>query len=653
MLILGPLGFVTPWLLVALAALPVLWIILRAVPPSPRTVDFPGTRLLLGLADPNPVAQRTPWWLLLLRLLAIAALIVGFSGPVWKPSAGQGSDLPLLVVVDGGWSNAAGWPALQARAIREIEAAGSAGQPVALLIADGRDQGAPVFGQGSDLAARMRALQPVAWRSRYPADPQTALADAPAGGMRTLWLSDGLDHPGRAEWLAAVSDMGPVTVVTPQTAVQALEMLGGEKPRLIWRASADLPAPVIRAVGPDPQGVLRELARLTPAEASDEDGITTRPVPIDLPSELRNRITRFEIEGQPSAGAVVLADDRIRRRKVALVGDDRATEGQELLSPMHYLRQAIAATNDVVSGNLGDVLQAAPDVIVIVDQTDLPDTPALAEWVAEGGMLIRFAGPRMAAAQGLLAEPLLPLRLREGGRDVGGALSWGEPRGIAPFDAAGPFAGLTIPEDVAIRAQLLPEPGPEVDQQVIARLSDQTPLVSRAALDRGQLVLFHTTANAEWTNLPLSGLFVQMLERLIQSARMQDTAATATPDAEISFWTAETVLDGFGRAVDASDLAPVRAEDFAQGPGPLAPAGVYTSGERRSALNAGGAMQLATWPGATVETAGAQPGVPLLRWLIALAAVLFALDALGSALLSRGRRGANPASTGTATGGTS
>lgn len=638
MLILGPLGFVTPWLLAALAALPVLWIILRALPPAPKRVDFPGTRLLLGLTDPNPIAQRTPWWLLLLRLLAIAALIIGFAGPVWKPSAGQGTDLPLLVVTDAGWANAPGWPQLQARATREIEAAGASGQPVALLIADGRSEGALPFGQGADLAARMRAVQPVAWDSRYPDDPQAALSGAPDGGLRTLWLADGLDHPGRADWLAALSARGPVTVVTPQTAVQSLELIGGERPRLTWRATAATADPVIRAVGPDPQGVLRELARLTPAEAQQEGGIQTRPVPIDLPSELRNRITRFEIEGQLSAGAVVLADDRIRRRKVALVGDDRASEGQELLSPMHYLRQAIAATNDVVSGNIGDVLQAAPDVIVIVDQTDLPDTPALAEWVAEGGMLIRFAGPRMAAAQGLLAEPLLPLRLREGGRDIGGALSWGEPRGIAPFDAAGPFAGLAIPEDVTIRAQLLPEPGPDLDRHVIARLSDQTPLVSRAGLDRGQLVLFHTTANAEWTNLPLSGLFVQMLDRLIQSARAQDAVSDPASEADASFWTAETVLDGFGRAMSATDLAPVRGADFADGPGPLAPAGVYTSGERRSALNAGGALQPADWPGALVETAGAQPGIALLRWLIALAAVLFALDALGSALLSRGGR---------------
>ncbi|MDT8329340.1 MAG: BatA domain-containing protein, partial [Roseovarius sp.] len=45
---LGAIGFATPWLLWALVALPILWIILRAVPPAPVRRRFPGVALLLG-----------------------------------------------------------------------------------------------------------------------------------------------------------------------------------------------------------------------------------------------------------------------------------------------------------------------------------------------------------------------------------------------------------------------------------------------------------------------------------------------------------------------------------------------------------------------------------------------------------------------------
>lgn len=634
MLILGPLGFLTPWILSALVALPVLWLILRAMPPLPRQVRFPGTRLLIGLRDAHPVARHTPWWLLLLRVLAIAALILGFARPVWKPAPDQGGQGPLLIVMDAGWAAAPDWAQHQNRALRSLEAAAAAGQPAALLIGDGQPTGALPFQPAAELAAQLRALRPSAWATRYPADPQAALAGAPPA-FATLWLSDGLDHDHRAAWLSALAARGAVTVIPPQAARMSLQTVAGAQPSLVLRSTGA--APDVLAIGLDPQGTPRELVRLKPAPAETQAGIATHPVPIDLPSELRNRVTRYEIEGQSAAGAVVLADDSLRRRKVALVGDDRASETQRLLSPLHYLRRALVPSTDLIEGGLGDVLQAAPDVIVIADQLDLPETEALRDWVDKGGLLIRFAGPRMAASDRLSQEPLLPVRLRAGGRDIGGALSWGEPRGIAPFAPEGPFAGLAVPKDATIRAQLLAEPAPDLALRSIAQLSDGTPLVTRAALGQGQLVLFHTTANAEWSSLPLSGLFVEMLDRLVRSARVS-LAEPEKDQAEQPFWLPELVLDGFGRAAPPGDPVPVAAADFAQGPAPGAPAGLYRGGERMAALNAGGAMVLADWPGARIESAAQAPGLDLRGWLVALAALLLALDALGSAWLQRGAR---------------
>jgi hypothetical protein len=66
---------------------------------------------------------------------------------------------------------------------------------------------------------------------------------------------------------------------------------------------------------------------------------------------------------------------------------------------------------------------------------------------------------------------------------------------------------------------VLAQPDPDLAERTIAALEDGTPLVTRKAVGEGQVVLVHVTANAEWSNLPLSGLFVQMLERLAVSAR--------------------------------------------------------------------------------------------------------------------------------------
>ena len=60
-----------------------------------------------------------------------------------------------------------------------------------------------------------------------------------------------------------------------------------------------------------------------------------------MPTELRNRATRIEIEGEASAGAVLLLDERWRRRPVGIAAAANAA-GQPLLSGAYYLERALA-----------------------------------------------------------------------------------------------------------------------------------------------------------------------------------------------------------------------------------------------------------------------------------------------------------------------
>jgi len=52
--------------------------------------------------------------------------------------------------------------------------------------------------------------------------------------------------------------------------------------------------------------------------------------------------------------------------------------------------------------------------------------------------------------------------------------------------------------------------------------------VTRTDLGAGQIVLFHVTSNADWSNLPLSGLFVDMLKRLVALSAGVASAADTT-----------------------------------------------------------------------------------------------------------------------------
>ena len=144
-----------------------------------------------------------------------------------------------------------------------------------------------------------------------------------------------------------------------------------------------------------------------------------------------------------------------------------------------------------------------------------------------GGVLVRFAGPNLADG----SDALLPVALRRGGRVFGGVMSWEQPATLAPFDTDSPFAGLPASDEVVVRRQVLAQPSPELAGKTWARLNDGTPLVTGEKHGEGWLVLFHTTANAEWSSLALSGLYVDMLRRLIALSQGLNTDTTSRPPA--------------------------------------------------------------------------------------------------------------------------
>lgn len=639
-MIIGPVGFTVPWLLVALAALPILWVILRAVPPAPIRRRFPGVALLLGLRDDDSVTDRTPWWLLLLRMLAVAAVIIGLAGPVLNPRD-EGDTVrtgPMLIVLDASWSSARDWPSKSALLDTMLAEAGRASRPVAVLRLTAPE--APVFQSAESWRSRLSGLAPSAW-APGPGDMAQAAAVLGDTSFETRWFSDGLAREGRDRLLQALESRGPVTVHESAVPVLALTPATVEDGTLQVTARRVSPGPTreisVEAHGRDPSGVPRLLATLP---LNFEAGATEATGALTLPAELRARLTRFEIAGQSHAGAVTLTDDSLKRREVALIAGREDREGLELLSPLHYLEQALEPSADILDGALMDVLPANPDVIVLADVATLSgaEQAALLEWTEQGGMLLRFAGPRLAASDVARSEeaPLLPVRLRAGGRSVGGAMSWGEPKALAPFAESSPFFGLPIPDDVTVSAQVMAQPDPTLADRVIAQLSDGTPLVTRKRIGTGQVVLFHVTANAEWSSLPLSGLFVQMLERLAVSS------AVALPDlAELqgTTWQPVQVLDGFGTLREAGTLPGVDGERLISDTiGADLQPGLYEGPDRRFALNViAPDTELAptTWP-ARVPVTGLErpPEAPLGGWLLAGALLLLMADVIASLALS-------------------
>jgi len=548
-----PLAFAQPLVLIGLIALPALWLLLRLMPPRPRRIDFPPTRMLFDIAPKEETPARTPWWLTLLRMVLATLLILAAAGPLWNPPvATEDSTAPLALLIDDGWSAAASWDA-RLRAIDDLISRAEADNRGVALI--------PLSETNRDIsletaaAARVRAQQ-LAPRPhsliRADALPPIKRFLAATPSVELVWLSDGVDIGNASEFvddLANAVGRRGITVMSgglpPAQALTAAENAAGK-----------LTAKVLRAApGASGQGLVRALdlrgLPLGDARFAFAGDRTETDATFDLPVEIRNDIARLEIVSERSAGAVQLLDKRWRRRTVGVMSGSTADTAQPLLASNFYLQRALAPFADVRLADKGSTAETVTRFIdqhvpmmILADVGNLTGDvrDKLLAWIEAGGVLVRFAGPRLAAAD----DNLVPVKLRRGGRILGGSLSWDKPQPLATLSREGPFAGMAVPTDVTVTRQVLAEPDAGLTERTWAALADGTPLVTAAKRGKGEIVLFHVTADTRWSNLPLSGAFVDMLRRIVGIAGLVSADAPPQEDASREFLPPTRILDGFG-----------------------------------------------------------------------------------------------------------
>ncbi|RAI39216.1 LytTR family transcriptional regulator [Rhodoplanes roseus] len=516
-------------------------------------MDFPPTRLLLDIAPKEETPARTPWWLTLLRLTLAALVILAAAGPMWNPPVSTATaQAPLVVLIDDGWSSASSFDARLRTATDLVARAQADGRGVALvpLSEPTRDLS---FETPDAAAARLRTLRPKP-HAVERADTLPAIGRLLAGTPEAeiVWLSDSVDLGRGGEFVSGLAKLvegRALTVVAggvrPALALAAADNAAGGLAVKVLRADADgTSAGTVRALD------LRGLP-LGEATFSFAGGARETEAKFELPVEIRNDIARLEIVGEASAGAVQLLDKRWRRRTVGVVTGSTAETAQPLLASTFYLSRALGPFADARIAERGSPAEAVTQFIdqrlpmmVLADVGNVAGEARekLSRWVEDGGVLVRFAGPRLAAAD----DDLVPVRLRRGGRVLGGSLSWEQPQRLASFSHEGPFVGLPVPEDVTITRQVLAEPDSSLVDHTWAALADGTPLVTAAKRGKGMVVLFHVTADTRWSDLPLSGAFVEMLRRIVGLS-----GAAVDPDSTAQAAGGETVaptrlLDGYG-----------------------------------------------------------------------------------------------------------
>src|SRR5467141_914602 len=212
-----PLGFAQPLVLLGLLSLPVLWWLLRLIPPQPRRINFPPTRLLFDIAPKEETPQRTPWWLTLLRLTLAALVIIAAAGPLWNPPvATSTAQAPLALLIDDGFPAASTWDTRMRTAEELIARAEADNRGIALI---------PLSEPTRDISFEAPAAARVRLKQIKPKPHAVERADALAvlgwfvtatPDVELVWLTDSVDLGGGNEFVAALRRLvenRPITVI--------------------------------------------------------------------------------------------------------------------------------------------------------------------------------------------------------------------------------------------------------------------------------------------------------------------------------------------------------------------------------------------------------------------------------------------------------
>lgn len=627
---LGLLTFTTPWLLAGLILLPAIWYLLRVTPPRPRLQTFPGFDLIRDLVPKQKVSQRTPWWLLLLRLAIAALIILGFAGPVLNDRFEMQGDGTALVLVDDGLLSIRHWEEQREQMIRFAEQLDRRNMPVhALRLAPDPDGTiSHELQTPRQWIETLRAMEPRSWPSDYAKARAVIETDIEDFDKVILF------HPGQWQDAQASNDARAIWRdfgTLPDIMTYTPEAVGGQ---LIITDLKD----EVDQLSLDVMHPASREDRIVSVRMNDETGavlrreemtlkadLETSSIELEVPLDIRDRLAYVDVGDQID----LLSRWYLSRSNAARIAGLLTRQNDTpLLSEGYYLERALKQFARTHRGDWESLSDKSLSLITIPDETPLsPDViDDLRRWIQNGGVVVRFAGPRLAEQ----ADDFLPVPLRSGNRELGSALTWAQPLGLSAFSRDSVLRDIPVPEDVIVSRQVLARPGPDLASATWATLDDGTPLITARPDGSGWLVLVHTTANTSWSNLVLSGQFIDILEALLSlSGRTQEQLSEAVVPVQI--------INAAGRLVapeglyDTSEAKPAQLS-FATpaglyGPDPDQPDNVYLV--HNAGPHAADHIQAerASLPGAVITGLDGK-AVDIGKHLLSLALILWLVDTI-------------------------
>ncbi len=539
------IGFANFYALFGLLLTPIIWIIVKAFPPKPKSYNFSSFFLLEKIDYDAPKNQKTPLWLVVFRIFFFILIVLFFSKPFLKNnnSFGDKKYEKYLIVVDTGWSMAKDWNKYK-ELVQEISQEAEKNKKKILFFHSKLNSYKDVKTFETNYAFRnyLENLYPLPLQFKEGSLDKLIQDESLFKNSKIFIISSKFDFHNFNSYYKKFSliknNSNNYYYISPLDTILIINSLKVTKDKIICEVLRLGENNLEQKFFLNIKTVNNEIVYKNKHIMKENEN--KKIINLSFPTEVFNQIKSIRIVGQNHAGAIYYFDDFSKKKNIAILNDNEFYKESPLLSPVYYIKKSLEAKHNIKIEKIDNIIKQKFSTIIIPETVIIPNeyNKKLNEWLLEGGTLIRFSGERLVEEK----SNFLPSQGTYSKiRNIEGQLTINNNLFISDFEKDSIFTGLQIPKDITINKQLIFDSYPK-QINVLAKLNDNTPLVSMKKLGEGKIILFHIGANNNWSNLPISSLFPDMINRVLLFSKNYNSS-------DLKNLTLNKEMDGFGNLV--------------------------------------------------------------------------------------------------------
>jgi len=526
------MSFLAPLFFVALAGLAIPVLLHLTQREKKQIVRFPSLMFVRRIPYQSVRRRKIHNWLLLMvRLAALALIILAFARPLFETTelpTSLASAREVVILLDTSYSMGFGdrWARAQAAAREVIDGLTASDRGSVVLFGSGAEIQIRSTAERARLEASVAAAAPGASATRFSPALKVAgsiLAESTQPRREVVLISDFQRGGWRGEEGARLPQGATVTPVQIQGPAERpnLTVTGVTLAR---SAFSNQQRVTVTA------GIANRTER--PVTGStvtlDVGGLTigTKPLAVEPGGSTSIAFDAFTLSGRHMRGTVRLPDDALATdntfnfvvspsEPVHLTVVDRGNAAAGLyLSRVLSIGDAprFETTSRQADAVSDDDLRRSAVVILNDVEVGTPLARRLARYVEQGGGLLVATGPRATWPQEVDTLPATigpPVDRTRGDAARVGALEYGHPV-FEPFRAprSGAFSSIPIYSYRNLSAAK--------DAQVLARFDAGAPAVLERRVGRGRVLLWASTFDVSWSDLPTKPVFLPLVHQAVR-----------------------------------------------------------------------------------------------------------------------------------------